>query len=748
MPSASSNARYLAASLTGPNINPEAASVVFEPDIKQQGNYSVTIYTPGCSQDNSCAARGIVNVTGSYSTATTPGIPLSTQIYQTNNYDKYDEIYRGPVDLNSGSFRPSVTLTPLSSQPGAITLVAQRVQFALTSNSSGELNGLYEFDPNSNGLDTNFTSSTIDTAGANLNQGAIVTSVALLGNATYVAGNFSDPTAGFENIFAIGSGNSTPLPNGGLNAQVSALLVYEDTLYMGGNFTNTMNGTVPGLNNIAAFNTTSQTWQALGAGVNGAVNTVVSLTINVTSDKPEICISFNGFFDTLEASGPNKAVSVQRFGVWVPSQKNWLQHLNSQSQSVTGQLSAMTKVTNNSPLLAGTLSSQDMSAHDAVSLTSQPVKINSMNIGIQPQPAGPVTHKRSISGQNVSGIVTGLFHADNGLNVTILGGHFTATGSNGSTINNLAFVNSSGTVTGLAPGLDTDSTFLSLAVTNSVLYAGGTITGKVNNANVNGLIVYDLAQAGFSYPQPPPLAGSNVAVNAITMRPQNEQVFVGGSFDNAGSLGCPTVCIFDNGAWSQPGNGIGGSVAAMIWQGNSKLLAGGNLTVLGNATTLANYDAGSSQWSVLNGAAGAVPGPVTALAPANNDASNFWIAGKSSSNGTAYLMRYDGSKFISVGDMLGNQTTIRGLSVLNLNKNQPGNDLVPGHLTLLITGQLDLPAFGNASAALFNGTTFSPFILSTSGNSPGSISQLFSEKQVNFANLGMPPSLPLPLLFH
>ncbi|KAL9125793.1 MAG: hypothetical protein Q9217_005061 [Psora testacea] len=749
-PSGKSYSRYLSADLSGGDTNSQDVSVVFQPDIKQQGNYSVTIYTPGCLEDKSCDRRGKVNVTGNYATSTAQGSPLQIEIYQTNNYDKYDEIYRGPVDVSNGDFRPSVTLTPLLSQRDNVMLVAQRVQFSLIGNATSTLNGLYEFDPNSQTPDTDFSNSTMDQAGADLDRGALITSMAILGNATYVAGNFSDKSAGFENIFAIGSGNSTPLPNGGLNAQVSSMLVYEDLLFLGGNFTNTMNGSVPGLNNVAAFNTTSQAWKALGAGVNGAVNTVVSLIVNVTTNTPELCISFNGFFNRIEASGSDKAVSVDGFGVWVPSRQNWLQNLHLQSQAITGQLSTMTNITGGTPLLAGTLSTEDISASDAVALTSDPLRIQGLNIGIQPQPAGPVTRKRAVSNQNVSGVVTGLFETDNNLNVTVLGGHFTATASNGSTIENLAFINNAGnsaeTITGLTSGLDSDSAFLALATINNLLYAGGTVTGRVNDADVNGLVVYDLSQGAYSYPQPPVLGGSDVAVNAITKRPNKAQVFVGGHFDTAGSLGCPSVCVFENGAWNQPGIGIGGSVAAFMWQGNNKLLAGGNLTVMNNATSLANYDTARTTWTALNGVSGSVPGPVTALTQASSDSSHFWVAGKASNN-SAFLMRYDGSNFQTVGDVLGNKTTIRGLSVLALDKERRNaNNLVSSGMTLLVTGELDLPNFGNASAALFNGTTFSPFILSTSGNGPGSLSQLFSEKQVSFKDAGGPMAVGFVVL--
>jgi hypothetical protein len=61
----------------------------------------------------------------------------------------------------------------------------------------------------------------------------------------------------------------------------------------------------------------------------------------------------------------------------------------------------------------------------------------------------------------------------------------------------------------------------------------------------------------------------------------------------------------------------------------------------------------------------------------------------------------------------------------------------------MITGTVNLPGFGNASAVLFNGTSFQPFALtSTSSNTGGSISQIFSQKQNFFSSEGMYQSRP------
>jgi len=698
----------------------------------------VTVYTPGCLHDNTCSNRGIANITATFASGTRTSPPLHTEIYQTNNYDKYDQIYYGYVDANSDSFRPTVTLTPSSGQSSNLNIVAHRVRFQLIS-STGGLNGLFEFNPNQATINTDFHNSTIDQTGMDLNTGATITSMLVHSGTTYIGGNFS--SSSFENIFSVSDGNATSLANGGLNAQVTSMFSYGDLLYVGGNFSNASKPGPTGLNHVAAYSIPKKAWQPLGAGVNGRVNAIVPLTVNVSQNQPETCITINGDFDQILATESNKSVSVHGFAVWVPSHNNWLQNLNVQTMSISGQLTTATNYTNSSSILAGTVSSQGLALSDVVSLsTSSSLGLDTLPVHIQPQQLQQSSrHKRAVSGQNVTGAVTGYFYEAGDRNVTIVGGHFTATATNGSLINNLVFINGSKNdeVTGVGSGLDANSVFLTLTVQGDTLFAGGTVSGTIEGAQINGLILYDLLRATYVATQPAPFSGSDVAVNAIATRPNTGEVYVGGNFDSAGSLSCPSVCMFQTSAsqWMRPGTGLGGSVGALAWSGADTLIVGGNLTINGNATSMATYDAKKQQWSALSGAASSVPGPVTALSPANSDASQFWVAGKST-NGSAFLMKYDGSTWHAVGETLGKQTVIRGLQVLMLTKKHNSNDLIEKDQTLLLTGQLDLPSFGNASAALFNGTTFSPFILSTtSGNAPGSLSQMFSQKR-NFFKAG------------
>lgn len=173
----------------------------------------------------------------------------------------------------------------------------------------------------------------------------------------------------------------------------------------------------------------------------------------------------------------------------------------------------------------------------------------------------------------------------------------------------------------------------------------------------------------------------------------------------------------------------------MTWASTNSLIVGGALTVNGGDISLATFDAKAQTWTTAVGAS-AIPGPVTALTAANSDVSQLWVAG-TATNGSAFLMLFDGTNWNSVGDVFGTGTDIRGLQILSLSKNHASSTLISASQTLMLTGSLNLPGFGNASAVLFNGTTFQPFALTTTAdNTGGSLSQIFSQNQNFFATPG------------
>ncbi|KAF2806793.1 uncharacterized protein BDZ99DRAFT_523365 [Mytilinidion resinicola] len=738
-PSGQSNAQYLTANLQGSNITADSAEVVFKPDIKQSGNYTVTIFTPGCTIDNTCGTRGKVNVTGTMAASARTGVQpfQSVELFQTNMFDKYDQIYYGYVDANDDAFRPTITLTPVAGQTGPLTVVAQRVRFELNSPTTGGLNGLFEYDTNKQVVSSDFSTSAIDVAGAGLSPSqAPVTSILVDGDTLYVGGNFTGD--GFSNIFSVSGGNATSLPGKGLDSEVMTMYQNGSTLYVGGNFTNTEDGKSTGLKGVAAYSTTNKAWSPLGAGVNGVVMYMVPVPLNFTEENTtEECLYISGTFDSVFGSGKDKTFSTDNSAIWVPSRQNWLHNLNLTTISVSGVLMAQSEIPGSAPIFSGSVSSQAFGASGAVQLTSgKTLGLEQYPISVQPQTSSVSLRKRAINGQEtISGVVTGLIYTENNLNITLLAGHFAATGSDGANITNLLFVNGSNSdiVTGMGDGINSDSVFLSVAAYGTTLFAGGVISGKVNTNNVGGLVLYDLSTASYASIQPAGLQGSDGAVTAIAPQPDSKDVYVGGNFLSAGALSCPSVCIWntERSQWVSPGNGLSGNVSSMTWISNNNLLIAGNLTVNGNTTTLVTFNAQKHEFTEFTGAS-TVPGPVTAFCPANNDGSQFWVAG-TASNDTAFLEKFDGEKWVPAATGLGAGTDIRGIQVLSLSKDHDKTDLLENNQVLLVLGQVNVTGFGNASAVLFNGTAFTPFILSNTGtNSPGSLSQAFVENPQNF----------------
>ena len=694
----------------------------------------VTIYTPGCQQDDSCSQRGQANITGAF-TRTAAAKPLQSTIYQTNEFDKYDQLYTGTVDTSSDSFRPSITLSPLENQNDSISLTALRVRFQLLDPASMGLNGLYDYDPSNFSANTDFKDSKIDMVGINLDEGADVRSIISFQSSTYVAGNFSSQNA--SNILAMDSNNnSVTLPGGGLNGQVMTMNQYENFIFVGGTFNDTNTTHTDGLQNVAQFDTTTNTWSALGGGVNGKVNSIVQLMLNVTPNVPESCITLNGDFTQVLADGPQPAFAVLGLAVWVPERKGWLSNLKVQMQAISGQLTFAANLSNDTPLLAGTIASQGLSFSDSAEMTAADgmPALQSSGLGIQADASQPNFQKRSEGGTsaNSTGVVTGIYDTTGGRNLTIFGGHFDASGSDGTNLTNLVIIdNAKNQTTGLPSSIDANSTFISLSTNGDTLLAGGVVTGDADGSPINGLVVWDMAKSAFNSSLPPALGGDVVSVNAISTKPNSADVYVAGLFDSAGQLGCPSVCVYTGGQWSRPGKNLGGgNVTATMWQGDNTLIAVGiGLEVDNQQTNVAAYDTNGQKWSVPNGAS-SIPGPVYALAPASSDGSSYWIGGQDSS-ANPFVMLFKNNNF-QAAPALGAQSFIRGLSVLSLTQAHDSNDFIDPSLALLVTGSLILQNFGNCSGVLFNGTGYTPFLLSNEGNSPGTVSVVVTEQTQPF----------------
>ncbi|KAF2753238.1 hypothetical protein EJ05DRAFT_419255, partial [Pseudovirgaria hyperparasitica] len=738
---ANTNSDYLSIRVNDTISEQSAAgvSVQFKPNLEQSGNYSIKLYTPGCIQDNTCSFRGRVSVSANTGSDT----PVTAELAQTNNYDKYDEIFNGFIDASS---QPSLTLSPTAGQTpnlGYLVFVAQRVRFELIAASTGDLQGLFEYNPNQQTVDINkLDSSAINRAGQGLTNGAIVKELAIQGDDTFVGGNFTSDA--FSNIFKISGGNATSLSQGGLNNEVMTFYHDDTRLFVGGNFTATRNGGTAGLNGIALYSINDDSWTALGSGVDGIVQSILPLPLNLTGDQPETCIAVSGLFSSVFAFSNNAAFDAQGFAIWVPSVSNWLHNTDFATISLQGRLDTMANVPNSSPFYSGSVSSQALAASGAVGLRdSDGLQLQQLPFRLHPTPSSQQASRKraaTINGLNVTGAATGLIYEENDLNYTIIAGNFNAQ-VDGTNITNILIVNGTDSVTGLHDELPSESTFVTVGIQDrngaALLFAGGSVTGTVNNDNVNGLVIYDLRAAKLHDPQPEGLTANDneAVVHAVAVQTNSADVYVAGDFESAGSLACPSVCVYstDLNQWNRPGDGIGGSVSVMQWTTDTVLIMGGNMTSGSNRTTMVTYDTTSRVFTSFPGA-DAMPGPVTSLSAANADRTQFW-AGGTALNGSAFLQKYDGSQWQSISHLLGENTVISALQVMPLTDDHDNNDLMEGNRALLVMGQLNVPNYGNASSALYDGRTFTPFIISSSSrNTGGIISHAFVQRDDFFTS--------------
>jgi len=92
-----------------------------------------------------------------------------------------------------------------------------------------------------------------------------------------------------------------------------------------------------------------------------------------------------------------------------------------------------------------------------------------------------------------------------------------------------------------------------------------------------------------------------------------------------------------------------------------------------------------------------------------------------------------------LGGALESTSRITALEFLPLSTDHASNPLVSSDRVILLMGDIQLPGFGNASAVLFDGSQYQPYILTTkSDGSNGLITTLFSQQTQSFTSNGNP----------
>ncbi|CDK27784.1 unnamed protein product [Kuraishia capsulata CBS 1993] len=676
---------YMSATFNPKNVK-SGSGVSFFPSIEYSGNYSVLLYTPGCSADNSCDHRGIVNATFYEGDDTMLG---SSLVYQTNMYEKYDQIYQGHVDVKKGS--PYLTMTFENGfSDSKVVMVADKVYVDILG-----------IDAYKNRTMENETTTDYDIPIRNLFE--------------YSLSNFSDYTESFENNVFVGNSSLNLIGSQVLNedATVNALLYTNDSLIIAGDFDSDYGADAIQLTlnsyNASSNSTSIKTESSLSAGLTGTVSHVFSYgdTVILVGDEKSnfshISI-YNGSWHSLGrvrgeiATFANLTIDNTELLVFNGAQSSavvW-DYTNSQWFNTTSTLhvnASQAFVEDNATVAFGSLAMMDQSVENAVTVKNS----SSNNI----LPIGLTFNEKH---DNV--LSSGFYVNDSYI---VIGGHFETFDSAYNLVLLDTSTNRTSSIGGVSWNNDADVT--DMLSFNDVLYLG--LSGKVTvgSTKTKGLIAYELKNDTFSSNQPASLNGDVTSIAAVE---SDAKLLVGGSFSGPDGTSCTGVCLLDTekNKWSSASNQTttGDITFIQAYSSSKYLLSGRNFGIDGTKSDFVSYDYGSKRFAKEDGLSkNKIPGVVEKFIMVDNK-----TTGRIVSIGTDFIAYYDGSNWNRLDDDLSN-STFSDIVLLDLKKDNDANDekIFDKDQILLVTGLITVEDVGSFTAAYYNGSSWIPSVITT-----------------------------------
>lgn len=633
-----------------------APSLTYHPYVSASGNYNVYLSVPGCQNLQDCSKRTSVKVT------IMPGANLpaaTTTVSQQVDDDTRQLVYSGPIYPSTPSYTSTVTLS-LADNPtgsgsgGQFDMVADGIQFLLTSpingnstftNGNGTLAGgalgfgFYEWPltsaaVNATGVLPNTTITALDglasafysalgTSASTDSTSSIRAIAPYAANQIIFAGQFTLSTVGASNVAAYANGNIVKVGGSGLNGVVNAMVVSSDhkTIYAGGAFTGSADGTQTGYRGLVRYDVASSSWSAIGGGVDGVV-----WDISLANNQLNIAGNFSHIFSN---PSDNTGTSVAGFASFDLSSSSWVVDggvlIGSMTLAVAGdgnstaQYIAGNVVSSSQYGASGWAILENGDAGQAIvqpsgvklgAITSSTTaaRVKRHSIGSNLQWSGPSSHfgprsKRQATGSSVSlpadasspapAVLAGAYWTNSSTSnqVVILGGNFSVPSSPTGT--GVALYDAGSKQLKSLKGNQVSGVVRSVLVTGNTLAVGGDFT--VPGVSGQGLALYDLQhEQWLSYPnqplqgkveQPPigaigylvpPLSaasGGSVTVRSIsTSASVPNSLIVAGTFTSAGSLSCEAICAWDDSSkqWQPLGDGVHGQIASVDYAGVCK----------------------------------------------------------------------------------------------------------------------------------------------------------------------------------
>lgn len=771
-------------SITGTDYQVSSDSVaqmVLYPNISYSGIYSMIITTPGCVEDKTCDFRSIVNVT---LVDGDENILASQLIYQNNNYDKFDYLYYGHLNGSvSDSNKVRVEISHVESinanTEGSLTIVDNVIANIVelddyldanstnsTKNSTGSklsyisLNGLFEYsldnftdfnetkvfykDGNMTRLNPENTyigNSSINLLSGSLSSDSSVEQIQLAENQgnqeLLVLGTFDSDEVVISNnnliTLNISSYNDTSneavteivkkrtsklirRADGGViygasfSSQVDNIYEYGSQTIFLGDFTvlgvngttlkdlSNGNQTIDLLNNIAIYS--DQEW--FGLGNNDSV--VFTQFTNITIGEREFSVySSNSTFMTWDNLNSE----------WVSDPSLKLQI----NQAIT---------LGDSQIIGGeSFKILDYYGEDQTFIENEAFNSFSLNVT-----------------ENSPGIEISYYINET---ISVIGGKFNTSSS----VSSVGFIhNGSGNAFSPLSGnaiWSEDNTFQTLYSSSDqgVLYFGINGSVAINDNNYTGVIIYDLLDNAFRPTQPARLSNndeSSIDVNAIVQYDDGAKLLVGGNFDKAGSFDCDGLCVYDlnNTRWTDPaanssGNSASGVATDIRFFSANLVFISGNLSFNNAQANFVEYDFDSGSFDTR-----------TSLNLLGSDKIvNKFIIVEASINtrmvayGDGFISGFDGSKWGSIDQDINfdSATQFKDIRLLDLAESNNDNDetYFNKNQILVLVGRFELADFGLVNAALYNGTSWIPYVYSVNAdNEVGQINTILINDRFSF----------------
>lgn len=747
--------------------NNSAAAMTLYPNISYAGDYSILLYTPGCSADGSCDKRAIVKVTV---IDINDDVVASSRIYQNNLEDKFDYLFDGHLNGSStsdGKNRIKIEFdSPIDSSVLDPWMVIDKVVANIVSldhyystnstNSTKQnnqtesllltipLNGLFEY---SLGNFSNFDQNLVYTKSGN--KTIIEKTNTFVGNSSInvLSGLLSENTVVQQILLQNSSDSKSLLLLGEFSSQnVSLLNSNVLTLKIDG-YNSTSNSTETVLSKRNLLRRDSITFD------NVVFNTLISALFDVQGGYVAC-----GQFSASGQNNNNAFKNLQKNNESTTTANNFALNLNGQWYSfgndylsadysqfveidigdtdyyIFSSSEGDYKIWDKTNSKWSDNSNLDISTGVTLEKRDQQI-LGGSSFGVMDFYGSDAAYFQNHTsfnsyGVNISsGVVLSSFFVN--LSFSVIGGDFTANLS----IKNVALIknNVASPLQG-SPEWSDEAAATLLYVDNGGQYLfigtnGSVLTGS---SNVTGLAVYNLANQTFASVQPASLStadDSALKINAMVYYDKSKQFLVGGHFDNAGSLNCKSICIYDvqNTRWVDPLSGgssqsIEGDVTDARFLSSNQVLLSGNMTINNTDVTFAIYNFASSSLESAGTNLNAVNVDGTLQKYIINEKSSGASTKRMAAYGSGFVIGYNGTQWSSISDGIDfeNGTSFTDLKLLLLSKTNtanPKNQYFDSDRALLLSGVFNLSNYGLVNAALFDGSSWIPYIFSSLNSS-------------------------------